>query len=163
MTQNSSSTAKKETISVKRTFDLPLVTVWKAWTEPESMKKWWGPEEYTCADCTIDFRVGGKFLASMQGEDGKKIWSTGTYKEIVPFEKIVNTDSFADEKGHIVPAAYYKMEGDWDLELQVTAEFEEVDGKTNIVLTHEGLPAEIIEDCMNGWQSSFDKLERNII
>ena len=153
---------KHKTITIKRTFNLPLSAVWKAWTEPESMKKWWGPKEYTCPDCSIDFRVGGKFLASMQGADGKKIWSTGTYKEIVPLKKIVNTDSFADSTGNIVPASYYKMSGDWGLELLVTTEFEEVDGKTNISLQHAGLPVELSDECMQGWQSSFDKLESNM-
>lgn len=153
---------KHKTITIKRTFNLPLSAVWKAWTEPESMKKWWGPKEYTCPDCSIDFKVGGKFLASMQGADGKKIWSTGTYKEIVPLKKIVNTDSFADSTGNIVPASYYKMSGDWGLELLVTTEFEEVDGKTNISLQHAGLPVELSDECMQGWQSSFDKLESNM-
>lgn len=161
-TDTSSVTAEKQkTITIKRTFDLALATVWKAWSEPESLKKWWGPKEYTCPDCTIDFRVGGKFLASMQGEDGKKIWSTGTYKEIIPLKKIVNTDSFADSKGNIVPAADYKMPGDWALELLVTVKFEEVDGKTNLEMQHAGLPAEMSDDCMKGWQSSLDKLESN--
>ncbi len=150
-----------KTITVERTFNLPLNTVWSAWTEPQNMKKWWGPKEYTCPDCTIDFKVGGKFLASMQAADGKKVWSTGTYKEIVPFKKIVNTDSFADSSGNIVAASYYKMPGDWEQELQVTTAFEEVDGKTNISLQHAGLPAEISEECIKGWQSSFDKLEEN--
>lgn len=153
---------KHKTITIKRTFNLPLSAVWKAWTEPESMKKWWGPKEYTCPDCSIDFKVGGKFLASMQGADGKKIWSTGTYKEIVPLKKIVNTDSFADSTGNIVPASYYKMSGDWGLELLVTTEFEEVDGKTNLSLQHAGLPVELSDECMQGWQSSFDKLESNM-
>ena len=153
---------KHRTITVKRTFNLPLNTVWKAWTESESMKKWWGPKEYTCPDCTIDFKVGGKFLASMQAADGKKIWSTGTYKEIIPLKKIINTDSFADSNGNIVPASYYQMQGEWGLELQITTEFKEVEGKTNLSLQHAGLPAEIADECMKGWQSSFDKLESNI-
>ena len=162
MTSNDSLTAEQQkTISIHRTLNLPLTTVWKAWSEPESFKKWWGPKEYTCPDCSIDFKVGGKFLASMQGEDGKKIWSTGTYKEIIRQKKIVVTDSFADSQGNIVPASDYKMP-DMELELLVTVEFEEVDGKTNLLLQHAGLPAEMSEDCMKGWQSSFDKLERNI-
>ena len=159
---NSSATAEmQKTICIKRTFNLPLNSVWKAFTEAESFKKWWGPEEYTCPDCSIDFRVGGKYLASMQGADGKKIWSTGTYKEIVPHKKIVTTDSFADSNGNIVPASDYNMPGEWS-EAMVTTEFEEVDGKTNLSLLHAGLPAEISDECIKGWQSSFDKLERNI-
>src|SRR5687767_2637292 len=113
-TRNDSATAERqETIDIKRTFDLPLATMWKAWSEAETMKKWWGPKEYTCPDCTIDFRVGGKYLASMQGEDGKKIWSTGTYKDIIPQKRIVQTDSFSDSKGNIVPASEYNMPGEW--------------------------------------------------
>jgi uncharacterized protein YndB with AHSA1/START domain len=153
---------KQKTISVKRTFNLPLNKVWKAWTEPESFKKWWGPKEYTCPDCTIDFKVGGKYLNSMQGADGKKIWSTGTYKEIIPLKKIVYTDSFADSKGNVVPASVYNMSGDWAMELLVTVEFEETAGKTDMTLKHTGLPPEMTDDCMKGWQSSCDKLESNL-
>lgn len=155
-------TEKQKTISVKRTLNLPLTSVWKAFTEPESMKKWWGPEEYTCPDCAIDFNVGGKFLASMQGLDGNKIWSTGTYREIEVLKKIVNTDSFSDSNGNIVPASHYNMPGEWDPEALVTIELEAVDGQTNLSLTHAGLPVEITDECMKGWQSSFDKLERNV-
>lgn len=88
----SSIASKQKTVSITRTFNLPVDTVWKAWTEPESFKKWWGPKDYTCPSCTIDFKVGGKNLAAMRGPDGKDIWSTGTYKEIIPQKKIVYTD-----------------------------------------------------------------------
>lgn len=163
LTSNDTATAEKQkTISIKRTFNLPLTTVWKAWTEPESCKKWWGPKEYTCPDCIIDFKVGGTYLNSMKGPDGKEIWSTGTYKEIIPFKKIVLTDSFADSKGNIVPASFYNMPGEWDEELMVTIEFEEADGKTNMTMQHAGLPVEISDECIKGWQSSFDKLENNL-
>ena len=155
-------TAKQKTITIKRTFNLPLDTVWKAWTEPESAKKWWGPKEYTCPYCSIDFKVGGKYLNAMKGPDGKEIWSTGTYKEIIPQKKIVYTDSFADSKGNIVDAAFYKMPGEWAMELMVTLAFEEVGGKTNMTLQHAGLPVEISDECIKGWQSSFDKLESNV-
>ena len=98
----------------------------------------------------------------MKAADGNEIWSTGIYEEIIPMKKIVFTDSFADSKGNKVPASFYKMPGEWDLELMVTVEFKEVDGKTNMLLQHAGLPVEISDDCIKGWQSSFDKLERNI-
>ena len=152
----------KKAISINRTFDLPLSTVWKAWSEPESLKLWFSPEGYTSPDSTIDFRVGGKYHNSMKSPEGKVTWSTGTYQEIVPHKKIVHSDSFADEEGNVVPASYYGMPGDWDLELKITAEFEEKDGKTTIKLTHEGLPADQAADCEKGWQSCFDKLEKNV-
>jgi len=160
-TNNSSAAEKQKSVFIKRTFNLPITTVWKAWTEAESFKKWWGPKEYTCPDCTIDFKVGGKYLASMQGEDGKKVWSAGTYKEIVPQKKIVYTDSFSDSKGNIVPGSEYKMP-EMPLETLVTLEFEEAGGKTNMTLHHAGIPVDMVDDCIQGWQSSFDKLESNV-
>lgn len=153
---------KKKTISINRTFNLPLKTVWKAWSEPESLKKWFSPEGYTSPSSTIDFKVGGKYLNSMKGPDGKETWSTGTYLEIVPNKKIVYSDSFADAEGNIVPASYYKMAGEWGLKLKVTVEFEEVGGKTKMKLRHEGLPIEVADDCIKGWQSCLDKLETNL-
>lgn len=151
---------KQKTISILRTFNLPIATIWKAWSDTESCKKWWGPETYTCSACNIDFKVGGRYLNAMKGSDGKEIWSTGTYKEIIPNKKIVNTDSFADSKGNVVPASYYNMPGEWPKELLVTVKFEELNGKTHMHLQHEGLPLDQAEDCIKGWQSMFDKLEK---
>jgi uncharacterized protein YndB with AHSA1/START domain len=148
----------KQTITIDRPFDLPLATVWKAWTEADSFKKWFSPEGYTVPSANIDFRVGGKFLSAMKAPDGKETWSTGTYKEITPMKKIIYLDSFADAAGNIVPASYYGMPGDWGTELRVTVTFEENDGKTHMHLQHEGLPAEMADDCVKGWNSCFDKL-----
>ena len=161
-TSNGTLTAKKyKTITIERTFNLPLDIVWKAWTDEESFKKWWGPKEYTCSNCTIDFKEGGKYLNSMKAADGKELWSTGTYKEIIPQQKIVYTDSFADSEGNVVASSYYKMP-DMPMELVVTVSFEEVDGKTNMVMEQAGVPVEIGDDCIKGWQSSFDKMESNV-
>lgn len=152
---------EQKAIAIERKFNLSPDIVWKAWTEAESCKKWWGPKAYTCSSCTIDFRTGGKYLNAMKGTDGKEIWSTGTYKEIIPLKKIVQTDNFADSDGNIVPASFYNMPGEWVEELVVTVTFEEVDGKTNMTLHHAGLPAEMRDECIKGWQSSFDKLDSN--
>lgn len=160
-TTNNTATEKQKTISIERTFNLPLATVWKAWSEPESFKKWWGPKEFTCPDCSIDFKVGGKCLASMQDEQGKKTWSVCAYKEIVPQMKIVYDDSFADSEGNIVSSTEYGMP-EMPLKLLVTLEFEEAGGKTNMILHHHGLPVEMADDCVKGWQSSFDKMESKL-
>jgi len=161
-TSNGTLTAKKhKTITIVRTLNLPLETVWKAWTDHESFKKWWGPKEYTCSNSAIDFKVGGKYLNSMKAVDGTEIWSTGTYTEIVPQQKIVYTDSFADSEGNIVPSSYYKMP-EMPMELVVTLTFEAMGDKTNMVMESTGVPAEIGDECIKGWQSSFDKLESNV-
>lgn len=146
-------------------FDVPCDFVWKAWTKPEQVMRWWGPKIFTAPSCKIDFRVGGKYLFCMRSESGqevwrKGIWSTGVYKEIVPMKRIVFTDCFADEDGNVVPATYYGMEG-FPLELEVTLTFEEVEGnKTKMTLLHKGLPEKVREECRTGWNESFDKLEK---
>ena len=153
---------KKKTITIERTFDMPVDKVWKAFSDSEQMKKWFSPKDFTTPSSSIDFREGGKYLNSMKGADGKETWSTGTFKEIIHNRKIVYSDSFSDSNGNIVSASYYNMPGNWDDALQVSVEFEEKDGRTKMKLTHEGLPNEAADDCKEGWQQCFDKLESNL-
>lgn len=161
MTINTETAPGQKTLNITRTFDLPITKVWQAWTEPESCQKWWGPKNFTCPFCAIDLNVGGEYLSCMRSADGSDFWSTGVYKEIIFHKKLVCTDSFSDEKGNIIPASDLNMPGDWPLELLVTISFEEVEGKTRMLLKHEGLPEEMYNDCQMGWEQSFDKLEEN--
>ena len=150
---------------ITRIFDAPREKVWDAWTNPEMMKKWWGPATYTAPFITIDLRVGGKYHFCMRGKmapggPDQDFWSTGTYREIIENEKLVCTDSFSNEKGEIVSAEEFGMSG-FPLECLVTVTFEDTDdGKTKMTLTHEGIPEGQMGDMTSqGWQSSFDKLE----
>src|SRR5262245_29973397 len=126
--KNSDSNIANREIVITRIFDAPRQLVWKAWTEPEHVMRWWGPKTYTSPACKIDFRVGGVYLFCMRSPDGKNYWSTGVYREIVPLERIVCTDSFADEHGNLVPASHYGLPGDWPEELMITVMFEEHEG-----------------------------------
>jgi uncharacterized protein YndB with AHSA1/START domain len=149
-------------IMIYRVFNLPVNKVWKALTDAEQFKKWWGPKGFTCPSSKMEASVGGKYLSCMVSPEGKEYWSTGVVKELVPEKKLVVTDSFSDEKGNVKPASYYGMKGDWPKELLITFELEEADGATKLKLTHEGIPDEMHEDCKQGWNESFDKLENNI-
>ncbi len=149
----------EKTIVISRIFTCSLEKVWKAWTEPENIKKWWGPKHYTCPHFSIDFKVGGKYLACMKDKDHKEMWSTGIYKEIEDGRKIVFTDHFSDSKGNIISASEVGLPGNWPKELIITLEFDENYGKTDFTLIHEGIPAEMYDDCVKGWQETFDKLE----
>jgi uncharacterized protein YndB with AHSA1/START domain len=141
-----------------RVFHAPREAVWRAWTEPERFMRWWGPKEFTAPACTIDLRVGGKYLACMRSPEGQDYWSTGVYREIVPEEKIVYTDHFADDKGNVVPPSHYGMGGQWAPELTVMVMFREDGKRTVMTLRHAGLPPEMLADCEAGWSGSFDKL-----
>jgi uncharacterized protein YndB with AHSA1/START domain len=154
-----STTAEDRALVIERVFDAPVELVWKAWTEPERMARWFGPKGFTVPHCEIDLRVGGRVFFSMRSPEGQDYWSIGTIKEMVPPERIVYTDSFADENGNVVPATHYGMGDDIPLEMLVTVSFEEHEGKTRMTLRHEGLPAgEMIEGAGTGWNESFDKL-----
>ena len=87
----------KKELAITRIFDAPRESVWKAWTDPERVMRWWGPKNFTSPVSKIDLRVGGAYLNCMRGAgpDGvvRDFWSTGVYREIVPFKRLVFTDS----------------------------------------------------------------------
>ena len=155
--------AAKGGVVITRIFDAPQERVWKAWTDPEQVRRWWGPRGFTTPVFQTDFRVGGALLYCMRSPEGKDYWGTGVYREIVPAKRIVYTDTFADEKGNVVPATYYGMSSEIPLEMLVTVTFENQDGKTKMTLKHDGLPAgKDREGAQVGWSESFDKLAESL-
>lgn len=144
---------------ITRVFDAPRELLWKAWTEPDRTMRWWGPKHFTAPVSRIDLRVGGKYVNCMRSPDGKEYWSAGIYREIVPLERLVMTDSFADEKGNVVPATHYGMSPDFPLAMLVTVTFEESGSRTTMTLRHEGIPGgKMRELTETGWNESLDKL-----
>lgn len=159
MDTNNTVEVESKPIVIERTFDAPVERVWSAWSTSEDAKQWWGPKAFTCPVAEIDFRVGGKSLLAMRGPDGNDIYSTGTYLVIEPMKKIVSTDSFADADGNIVSAAEYGMNEPFPEVLEVTVTFKEEAGKTHMTLQHIGIPTSMYNDCIGGWNESFDKLK----
>lgn len=160
---NAASATGERELVITRVFDAPRELVWKAWTEPEHFMRWWGPKDYTSPVCRIELRVGGKYLWCMRSPEGQEYWSTGVYRELVPLERIVCTDSFSDAEGNVVPATHYGMSADFPLEMLITVIFEEYEGKTKLTLRHVGLPAgEMSDQTEDGWNESFDKLAESL-
>lgn len=152
----------KDNLVITRVFDAPVELIWKAWSESEQLMRWTGPYNYTIPFYNTDFRVDGKFHLCMRSPEGQNIYGAGTYKEIIPLEKIVYTDSFADENGAIISASAYGM-NNFPLEMKVTVIFEEENGKTKMTLEHAGIPqGEDREQAKIGWNESFDKLEDSL-
>ena len=149
----------EQAIVLERVLDAPREKVWQAWTDPEEIKKWWGPKEFTAPSIKSDFREGGTYHWAMQSPDGQVYWSTGTFHEIVPQERLVVTDSFADEEGNVVPPSHYGMEGDHPMEGRVVVTFEDADGKTKLTVRYEGMaPRETRDLAEVGWNETLDKL-----
>lgn len=147
-------------VQVTRLFNAPVERVWNAWTDSELVKQWWGPEGFTCPNAEIDFRMGGKYFLAMQDPSGKVVWSSGIYKEIDPLKKIICTDYFSDESGNIISASEVGMPGEWPLECIMTVEFRRVSGgQTEMTIKHQGIPKEMHDDCVDGWNSSINILQ----
>ena len=144
--------------TITRTFNAPRGLVFKAWTEAERVKSWWGPKDFTVPFCKVDARPGGMFHYCMRSPEGKDYWGRGIYGEIKAPERLAYTDSFSDEKGNFVAPEKYGMK-DWLPETQVTVTFEEKGGKTRMTL-NGGIPDALAKKQMadQGWNQSFDRL-----
>lgn len=149
----------ERSLLITRIFDAPLELVWKAWTDPALIQRWWGPYGFDLPTCRNDFRVGGGYLFCMRSPDGQNYWNTGIYREITPLNRIVYTDSFSDAEGNVVPASNYGLSSDYPMKTIVTVTFEELDGKTKLTLQQSEIPfGPDSESADQGWSESLDKL-----
>jgi uncharacterized protein YndB with AHSA1/START domain len=147
-------------VTVERSFNAPIDKVWMLWKDPESIKKWWSPKDFTAPVIENDFRQDGTFLFSMKSPDGKMFWNVGKYTEIIPNQKVTSTLSFSDETGKVVPASHYGLPGEWPTEVTVTVQFKEIDGKTQVTVQEIGIPTIMYVFAKMGWQQQFDKFEK---
>lgn len=144
---------------ITRIFHAPRELVFNAWTEPELMAEWWGPQGVTNPICEIDPRPGGKIhIEMLAGEElgelhGQKWPMKGIFQEVVKPERLV-----------YVSTAIYDEDGTPNLENRVTVTFEEHDGGTKMVL--HILVTKATEKTIGplkgmkiGWTQSIDKLE----
>jgi uncharacterized protein YndB with AHSA1/START domain len=78
---------------LERVIEVPPELVWKAWTEPERVKKWFTPAPWKTVECEIDLRPGGRFYTVMQSPEGQRFPSAGCYLEVVPNRRLVWTSA----------------------------------------------------------------------
>jgi uncharacterized protein YndB with AHSA1/START domain len=153
----------EQELVITRVFDAPRELVWKAWTEPERLMRWWAPKGCTTPVCKVDLRVGGVFHYCMRLPEGRDIWGIGVYQEIVAPERIVYTDAFADAEGNPVPPAHYGMSPSHPPETLVTVTLTEHEGKTKVTLRHS-IPESVEEreGTQQGWTEMFDRLAEEL-
>jgi uncharacterized protein YndB with AHSA1/START domain len=147
------------TVRIERTFNASVADVWKVWNDADSIKKWWGPKGYTALVVRNDVRVGGSYLWAMKSAQGRMFWSTGTYKEVVPYQKIVSTMSFSNENGKTIPGSHVSVPGRWPDEVTVIVEFSESEGKTRVSVAEVGIPLIVYALSKIGWAQQFDKIQ----
>jgi uncharacterized protein YndB with AHSA1/START domain len=151
----------KDEVVIERTFEAPVELVWQMWTDPEHFKNWYGPTGFTVPVAEMDVRVGGKHLICMASPDGSmKMWTTGEYTEVIPNERLVYTDSPADENGKVVSPSAMGMPDGHPATTEVTVLLKDLGGRTKMVMTHAGMPAD--SGAGSGWVQAFDKLADHI-
>jgi uncharacterized protein YndB with AHSA1/START domain len=150
---------------ISRTFNAPRELVWKAYTDVEHLKHWWGPKGFKMLAATLDLRPGGVFHYGMVSPDGHQMWGKFIYREIVAPERIVHTVAFSDENQGVTR---HPMAPVWPLETLATATFTEQDGKTTISVRWAPLNATEEENNLfdnshdsmrQGWTGSMDQLD----
>jgi uncharacterized protein YndB with AHSA1/START domain len=133
--------AGKQDIVLTRVFDAPVEAVWKAWTDPEEVKKWWGPRNFTSHACAIDFREGGKFVFHMRAPkemNNADFYTAGVYKKIAPQEFIEFTQGLSDKDGNKIDPTTMGMPPDFPEEIPSLLAFKRVDGKAELTAIEYG-------------------------
>ena len=138
-----------------RTFHAPRHLVWEAWTDPKHLSRWWGPDGFTASVERLDLRVGGGFLLTMLGPDGRSWPCKGVYREITPPSRLIFEGEAADDHpcgGGLPPGA------------TITISFLEAAGRTTVTIkTLLGGPAAREEALAGGfregWAETFAHLE----
>ena len=155
------STITEDAVVIERTFEAPIDLIWQMWTQPEHFKQWYGPRGFTVPVAEMDMRVGGKRLICMASPDGSmKMWTTGEFTEIASSERLVYTESPADENGNVVLPSAMGMPDGYPATTEVTVLLEDLGGWTKMVMTHAGVPAD--SGAGGGWEQAFDKLADHV-
>jgi uncharacterized protein YndB with AHSA1/START domain len=138
-------------ITLVRLFDAPRDLVWRAWTDPEVLRQWWGPKGFTNPVCEIDVQRGGKIRIHMRAPDGTIYPMTGEFREVDAPRRLVFSDAALDADGNVL------------LEGFTIVTFEDEGGKTK--LTIESIAkaivpqaADMLQGMENGWAESLDRL-----
>jgi len=144
MTANATPTPDADLrLVITRNLNAPAATVYRAWTDPQQMVKWWGPENVECRRVDLDLKVGGAYRIHMTSPKGDHI-AIGKYLEIVPNQRLRLTWSW---ENYAMPQSV------------LTVEFEDLGKTTRLTLTHVGLPdREDVEQHTEGWNSLVEKL-----
>lgn len=131
---------------IERILDAPRDLVFRVWTDPSHLMRWWGPRDFEPVGFEQDFRVGGTYRYGIRSPEGREAWKTGVYQEIVPDERIVMTFRWEDDA--------------WDVDNLVTVTFLAMASGRTLLRFHQA-PFKTVEardSHVRGWTGLLDKL-----
>jgi len=136
----------KPSLTIKRRFNAPPAKVFQAWTDPEKVKRWMGPGEVKALSVESEPRTGGRYRWVMQAPSGEQHDVSGTYREVIPDQKLVFTWAWKSTP---------------ERESLVTVDIKPDGAGSIMTLTHEQFFDEEARDRHNrGWTSAMDKMEK---
>lgn len=148
-----------EWVRFERTFDAPIETIWKLWTDPDLFKKWYGPNGMRVPVAELDVVKGGQRKVCMERATPERtmaMWFIGKFTDVNAPKRLAYTESMCDAEGNILsPQAMGMPEGIPDT-TEVIIELSEVDGKTVMTLTHTGVPKD--SGGAGGWAQAIEKM-----
>jgi uncharacterized protein YndB with AHSA1/START domain len=141
----------ERTVTVTRIVDAPRDLVFRLWTEPEHMARWWGPRGFTNPVCELDVRVGGALRIHMRAPDGTVYPMTGTFREIMPPRRLVFEAVAEDHDGNAL------------LRSLTVVTFADEGGKTRIIVHADAVglapvAPQMLAGMEAGWTQSLEKL-----
>jgi uncharacterized protein YndB with AHSA1/START domain len=153
---------KVEEIVITRIIDAPIELVWKAWTDPKQVTRWWGPKYYTSPSAKIDLRVGGRFVFSMlapKDQGGLESFTTGIYKRIEPKRLLEFTQYLSDADGNPIDPGAIGMPADFPREILTVVTFTPKGKMTELSISEHGFtPGLMFIYAFAGMHQSLDKL-----
>ncbi len=157
---------KKEDLVVTRIIDAPLEMVWKAWTLPEHVMRWWGPKDYVSPTCKIDLREGGKYIFCMRApkdQGGQDSYTAGIFTKIVPMERLEFTQSLSDKDGNEIDPAQIGMPPDFPKHMRTSIVFKAKANMTELTIRVSNAPVgQMYVYALAGWHQSIDKLAESL-
>jgi uncharacterized protein YndB with AHSA1/START domain len=153
----------KKDLVMTRVFDASVEQVWKAWSDPDDVMRWWGPTGFTSPMAKMDFRERGTSLVCMRPpkEFGDQdMYSTWTYQRIVPMERIEYIHNLADRDGHKIDPVTLGMPSDFPQDQRHAITFKRLSGnKTELTVTEYDWPVgQMMEMSRMGMEQCLDKM-----
>jgi uncharacterized protein YndB with AHSA1/START domain len=153
---------QKRDLIVTRIIDAPVEMVWRAWTDPAQVMRWWGPEDYTSPLCKIDLQEGGKYIFAMcapKEQGGQITYTAGCYQRIVPMVRLAFTQSLADKDGNPIDPAQAGLPPDFPREIFTSVVLKPKKGMTELIITeHDWTPGQMYVYSLAGLHQSIDKM-----
>lgn len=130
-----------ESLQIQRWVPAPPERVFSAWTNPDELKKWWGPKGVRCRSAEVELRVGGQYRIENELPDGSVLWIVGEFEAIERPRLLIYT---------------WSVDGKSPMPERVTVRFESQDNGTEVTLKHDRITPNLLEEHLRGWISCID-------